>query len=343
MDSCLTHRNCPVLHAAALLEYQLFDEMPRNPDSSTDASGSGRRADMTPVLRNPSAGRWINELHRGILLRILSHLYARQAVQTWLLSLQWRGLWRDASRLNASCDEFELPDIGGYDVRTLRFKKFINRLLMLRNPVALDDFRLSYSFSAGVEGDGADADLWVGHALLCGARSVEVGVTDESDRLRLDPALLTSKHLTSLRFHSVRLDRGFFRQLQTGCPVLEVLILQDCAINDINIFSQTLKSLSIGRNCFFNFIFHHQASISAPSLTHFGLWFGQHHFRIPLLKNMESLETAYISLNGFQVGVQIDDDIRQFFMGLSGVTTLDFYYVGSEVCFFISHKEIFLS
>jgi hypothetical protein len=214
---------------------------------------------------------------------------------------------------------------------------------MLRNPVALDDFRLSYSFSAGVEGDGADADLWVGHALLCGARSVEVGVTDESDRLRLDPALLTSKHLTSLRFHSVRLDRGFFRQLQTGCPVLEVLILQDCAINDINIFSQTLKSLSIGRNCFFNFIFHHQASISAPSLTHFGLWFGQHHFRIPLLKNMESLETAYISLNGFQVGVQIDDDIRQFFMGLSGVTTLDFYYVGSEVCFFISHKEIFLS
>jgi hypothetical protein len=154
--------------------------------------------------------------------------------------------------------------------------------------------------------------------------------------------VLTSKRLTSLCFHSVCLYRGFFKQLQTGCPALEVLILQNCAIVDIEIFSQTLKSLSIGRNCFFSFLFHDQASISAPSLTHFGFC-GDRHIRIPLLKNMESLETAHIWLNGFQVGVLVDVDIGQFLVGLSGITTLDFYYAASEVCFFIWHKEIFLT
>jgi hypothetical protein len=71
---------------------------------------------MAPVPHNPSAGDRINELHRDILLRILSHLDARQAVHTCVLSLQWR----DAPRLNATRDEFELPNVGDYNARTLR-------------------------------------------------------------------------------------------------------------------------------------------------------------------------------------------------------------------------------
>ncbi|KAK3161040.1 hypothetical protein QOZ80_1BG0070850 [Eleusine coracana subsp. coracana] len=302
--------------------------MSHSPEPVAGAPGSSRRADMAPVPRNPFAGRRINDLHRDTLVHFLSHLDARQAMQMSVVSLKWRDLWRDVRRLHFS---LEIPSDDDYDARSRRFKKFVNRLLMLRNGTSLEEFRLS-SYNLGpnpkLPGDSAEPSLWIRHALLCNARSVEVVVWD--DRLALDHAGLTAENLANLRFHKVALNRGFFRQLQTGCQALACLILQGCPINDTEISSQTLKFLSIGQSCWFQS--DDQASISAPRLTHFG--FFDHddakYRRIPLLKNMESLETAYISLVGFDDGILVDD-IRQFLYGLSGVTALELYYAAPQL------------
>nr|CAB3473313.1 unnamed protein product [Digitaria exilis] len=104
--------------------------------------------------RAPLAGHRIEDLDRHLLLRILSYLDSPQAVQTCLLSQLWRDLWRDVPRSKASIRMFEIE--GGdrdHDVRNPLFKKFVNRLLLLRNPVALDVFHLGYCMSRQDEAD----------------------------------------------------------------------------------------------------------------------------------------------------------------------------------------------
>ncbi|KAF8671049.1 hypothetical protein HU200_050328 [Digitaria exilis] len=172
-----------------------------------------------------------------------------------------------------------------------------------------------------------EANLWIGHALLCNARSIEVYIL--GDKLGIDHSVFTSEHLRSLLFNAVALTRGFFKQLQTGCKALERLILQDCPINDIEISSQTQSTLSIGEDCLFEY--RGQVSISAPNLIHFGFFRHQRSQRIPLLKNMESLVTAYITLDWFPLNGAHVDDIRQFLLGLSGVRKLDLYFPWLEV------------
>ncbi|KAL6641565.1 hypothetical protein ACP70R_019746 [Stipagrostis hirtigluma subsp. patula] len=206
----------------------------------------------------------INALPNDVLLRAVSRLDARQLVQTCVLSRRWRDLWRSVPRINASRHEFD--GMAGTDVeRDVLFKKFVNRFLMLRNPVALDEFRLWYhvpdDYRRDPRADSEDANLWIRHALQCNARSVKLSC--------------------------VFVIPGFFRSLQKGCTVLERLILRDSTIADPEISSQTLKVLIIDSGC--HCTFDGRASISIPSLIdlHF-----RAHARIPLLKNMESLVTV---------------------------------------------------
>ncbi|KAL6597793.1 hypothetical protein ACP70R_046598 [Stipagrostis hirtigluma subsp. patula] len=327
----------------ALFEHHLFDEMPSDPEPAAGTRRGSRRVPVAPSLQVEDWARLgIDDLPRDVLLRVLSRLDARQLVRTCAVSPRWRDLWRDVPRVNATRHEFEVDGDGGgdYDARNPLFKEFVNRLLMLRNPVALEEFRLEYSIGPELMPDCAEANLWIGHALLCSARSVEVFVWGDTlmldpavarsvevfvwgDTLMLDPAVFTSKHLKSLLFCAVALTRGFFSQLQTGCKALERLILQDCPINDTEISSQTLKILSIGSNCYF--LSRDQVSISTPGLIHLGFFDHAFYDRIPLLKNMESLVTAYISVGTFK-SIQVDD-ICQFLHGLSGVRKLEFHFV----------------
>lgn len=303
--------------------------MPDDPEPMAETSGGNRRMVVAPA-RVPRVKFGANDLQRDVLLRVLSCMDARQAVQTCVLSKLWRDLWRNMPRINALCSAFGIGDRYYYDPRMWLFKRFVNRLLMLCNPVPLDEFHLWYIINEDDESHEAnpeDANRWIHHALLCNARSVEF--FSLADRLDLNHAVFTSQHLTSLLFYSVILESGFFRQLQTGCKALERLILQNCCINDIEISSQTLKFLSIGIEFFFGSWTSEQASLSLPNLIHLGFVCEFKLDRIPLLKNMESLETAYINLlnsNGLPV-----DDICQFLLGLSGVTKLEFYFGKTEV------------
>ncbi|XP_062201087.1 putative F-box/FBD/LRR-repeat protein At1g78760 isoform X2 [Phragmites australis] len=288
-----------------------------------EKSGSRRMA----AARVPGGGARcrINALPDDALLHVISFLNARQAVRTCVLSRRWRHLWRSVARINASYEEFDGMADTDEECNAL-FKKFISRFLILRNPTALDEFRLRYSIPDDdsidsvhqLEAESADANLWINHALQWNARSVKV--SEWGLKLHLDPAVFTSNYLISLKLSNAILFPGFFRNIQTGCTKLERLILRGCAINDIEISSQTLKVLTIDIHC--HFTFDGWASISAPSLIYFG-FFGDG--KIPLLNNMESLETASVSVGTNHIVV---DDIHQFLGSLSGVTNLDFYYQG---------------
>ncbi|KAL6641561.1 hypothetical protein ACP70R_019742 [Stipagrostis hirtigluma subsp. patula] len=285
------------------------------------AGGTSGGARMSLGRVPPGAGCRIDALPDDALLRVLSHLDAREAVRTCVLSRRWRHLWRSVPRINASWEEFEgMADTD--EERDALFKGFVNRFLVLRNPVALDEFRLRYNLpddSSDVSADSADANLWVRHALQCNARSVEVSIRDR--RLWLDHSVFASECLlTSLELSHVILGPGFFRSLQRGCTKLERLILHDCAIDDIEIASQTLKVLVIDADCFFTY--GGRAFISSPSLIHLD-FYGD--CKVPSLNNMESLVTASVSVSSSDIPV---DDIHQFLMSLSGVKNLEFYYEG---------------
>ncbi|KAF8727642.1 hypothetical protein HU200_018870 [Digitaria exilis] len=285
-----------------------------------EASGEAR---VTPA----GAECRINALGNDVLLRAISFLEARQLVQTCVLSRRWRNLWRSVSRINATHHEFDVM-VDSEEERSVRFKKFTNALLMLRNPVALDAFRLSY-FMPGYQEPAAphadreeDANLWIDHALQSNARSVEIGVLNGS--LVLNPAVFASNcFLTSLQLSRVILRRGFFRNLQTGCAALESLLLSGCGIYDIEISSETLKILAIDDSSYFTT--DKQLSISIPSLSYLGFSASS---RIPLLKNMGSLVTASVSVSADSKGATIDG-IYQFLRSLSAVTNLDFNFKGT--------------
>lgn len=277
----------------------------------------------------------INALPDDMLLLILSYLNVRQVVQTCVLSRQWRNLWRSVPRINATPDEFEhMSD--DYGECTVLFKEFVNRFMMLRNPFGLDDFRLWYGMPWDSDDYSEDANLWICHALHCNARSIMVTVQDYM--LKLDPTVfLSGCFLRRLHLASVVLSPGFFCQLGIGCKALKYLILHDCGISDVQIISNTLKVLTIDMDCFYRF--EEQCSISIPSLVSLDY----NHQRIPLLKNMKSLERACVVLYTAHTEV---DDIRQFLKSLSGITDLNFSYKGDMVCFLFQHSasmHIFMS
>jgi len=302
-----------------LCEHHLFDEMSLRTDSMAQDPG-----DVLVVSAGvASADCRINSLPSHVLSRAISFLDARQLVHTCLLSQRWCHLWRSVPRINASRHEFDgMAD--SEEERNMLFKKFTNAFLVLRNPVALDEFWLFYYMpdveeSEDPDADSYDANLWIHHALQSNARSVEVKIWD--DRLHLDPAVFASKcFLTSLQLSCIVLFHGFFRNLQTGCTALERLLLNDCAIDDADISSQTLKVFIV--DDYSNFTFDEQPSISIPSLSYLAF---SASGRIPSLKNMGSLVAASVSVGSG--GTQVDD-ICQFLRSLSGVTNLDFDYEG---------------
>ncbi|KAF8689281.1 hypothetical protein HU200_042075 [Digitaria exilis] len=231
---------------------------PCDPDPMAEASGEAR---VTPA----GAECRINALGNDVLLRAISFLEARQLVQTCVLSRRWRNLWRSVPRINATHHEFDVM-VDSEEERSVRIKKFTNALLMLRNPVALDAFRLSYFMTdyqepADPHADREeDANLWIHHALQSNARN-----------------------------------------LQTGCAALESLLLSGCGIYDIEISSETLKVLAIDDSSYFTT--DKQLSISIPSLSYLGL---PASARMPLLKNMGSLVTASVSVSVDSEGATID-------------------------------------
>uniref|UniRef100_A0A0D9XHH3 F-box domain-containing protein n=1 Tax=Leersia perrieri TaxID=77586 RepID=A0A0D9XHH3_9ORYZ len=256
----------------------------------------------------------LSALPDDLLRRIMSFLNARHTVQMCLLSRRWCYLWRSLPRINAEFTEFYYEDAA-------RFKKFINTLLLRRDPVPLDMFWLRYEQSNGndLQEGSEEAGLWISHALQLQASVVEV-VTLEAP-LVLDHSVFTSRSLRRLRLSTANIPEGFFEQLKTGCPNLEDLLLYDCLILDDEISSNSLKILNINDS---RFCEDYDASISIPSLTSLTLY--RPGARVPLLSTkIPSLVSASVILAGSD-GAMKFDHFCQLLMNLSDVRNLDLDY-----------------
>ncbi|KAF2912458.1 hypothetical protein DAI22_10g012500 [Oryza sativa Japonica Group] len=138
----------------------------------------GKRVQPTSPGSAPCTDR-LSDLPEGVLHHIMSFLTSRQ---TCVLSKRWCYLWRSVPCINADYKQFEVThsEAGDGEAPAL-FKRFVNRLLELRDPVAsLDKFCLRYSISYDNDDDtdpqDAVANRWISHAFQKKARVVEVYV-----------------------------------------------------------------------------------------------------------------------------------------------------------------------
>ncbi|KAF0929196.1 hypothetical protein E2562_016433 [Oryza meyeriana var. granulata] len=190
-------------------------------------------------------GDELSALPDDVILRIMSFMNARQALRTCVVSSRWRNLWSALPRINAEFFEFDTDTEGMETVAEddeVAFKRFVNRLLELRDPAALmEQFWLRYPSSDdyNLQVDSAEANRWISHAIEKKARSVELVAMMLP--LEVDNAVFTSRYLRTLGFCNVFLVHGFFKQLETRCPALEDLYLGDWLITDDEISFQKLK------------------------------------------------------------------------------------------------------
>uniref|UniRef100_A0A0E0R5C9 F-box domain-containing protein n=1 Tax=Oryza rufipogon TaxID=4529 RepID=A0A0E0R5C9_ORYRU len=187
---------------------------------------------------------WLSTLPDEILHNVLSFLPAHEAVWTCVLSRRWRNLWRSAPVLRIRYAE-------RWDGMA-KFDKFVNNLLLLRDPVPLDELEfqtvlgicqlhpLQPSFRLLKY-----ANTWIRHALMCNVRVLRVLVQYQYDLPLLKVNMpLISEHLKTLELRRVLLDK---RTLDfSSCPSLEDLEMNSCGNSTANkILSQSLKRLCI--------------------------------------------------------------------------------------------------
>ncbi|CAN6374642.1 unnamed protein product [Urochloa humidicola] len=271
-------------------------------------------------------GDRISGLPDEVLHRVLSFLPAREAVRTSVLARRWTSLWKSSRRLSINLSRTSEPvsrserlaglifQLGlcrrrgrsrgprrvslarllsiagdGSAIDVDRVSRFVNHLLLLRDPVPLDVCK--FRFDGFPRVDGAEVDVWIRHAL-----SWQVPVLIAHLGTNVHTALpgqpLISSHLMRLEFSEVKF-KGSFLDF-SSCMVLEDLNMHACIIGVDQIFSESLKRLKI--TCC-NFNFGAVTHISVPSLL--ALELVDCEGQTPLLESMPLLETAFVKLGWF--------------------------------------------
>uniref|UniRef100_A0A0E0QVX5 F-box domain-containing protein n=1 Tax=Oryza rufipogon TaxID=4529 RepID=A0A0E0QVX5_ORYRU len=303
----------------------LFDETPlRACSAAMEGSPSKSRGVTGPA--HTDDGDWFSDVPDDIILNIMSFLTTRQAVQTCVLSRRWRNLWRSVPCINSDIDEFtrDSDSEGYYDEKTeLAFIMFMERVMELRDPAALIStfqFRCKFELDEGFDdiSDPEDINAWISHAVQKQARVLDIVVL--CDKLYLDHSEFASRYLTRIEFTSVVLMEGFFKQLEMGCPAWESLFLDECAVNDVEISSQTLKVLTIKNTLFSS----DKTTISTPSVTYLKLW---RPVDSCVFNDMPLLVTSLLVL----YHVQDSGDFFQNLRSLSAAKSLEFNYIGKEL------------
>uniref|UniRef100_A0A0E0H6T6 F-box domain-containing protein n=1 Tax=Oryza nivara TaxID=4536 RepID=A0A0E0H6T6_ORYNI len=315
----------PKAHINMFHARHLFDETPlRACSAAMEGSPSKSRGVTAPA--HTDDGDWFSDVPDDIILNIMSFLTTRQAVQTCVLSRRWRNLWRSVPCINSDIDEFtrDSDSEGYYDEKTeLAFIMFMERVMELRDPAALIStfqFRCKFELDEGFDdiSDPEDINAWISHAVQKQARVLDIVVL--CDKLYLDHSEFASRYLTRIEFTSVVLMEGFFKQLEMGCPAWESLFLDECAVNDVEISSQTLKVLTIKNTLFSS----DKTTISTPSVTYLKLW---RPVDSCVFNDMPLLVTSLLVL----YHVQDSGDFFQNLRSLSAAKSLEFNYIGKEL------------
>ncbi|CAM0874748.1 unnamed protein product [Alopecurus aequalis] len=216
----------------------------------------------------------ISALPDSMLQHVLSFLQVQEAVRSCVLARRWRYLWKSVPVLRLT------------RYRPVKeSREFMDYLLVIRDRSPLDT--CLFNFSESLAGDGHYVNLWIRYALLCQVRVLSVAFRNGVNLFCMARLPVISQNLTNLELAKVILND---EPLDFSCcPSLEELKMTQCTILVEEIFSRSLKRLSI-RECEFYCV--KRSHISVPSLTSLELT-GVSGLT-PFLEDMPALVTATV-------------------------------------------------
>ncbi|XP_078149571.1 F-box/LRR-repeat protein 25-like [Carex rostrata] len=240
---------------------------------------------------------FISKLPDPILHHILGLLNTKEAVQTCVLSKRWERLWTFLPSLNFSFGNFGYDDDHHHHLYCFdhadagRFVKFVNNLLLRREHLDLDVFRLSCELLMCFDYSEIERD-WIHYAFEHNTRVLHLSLFDPVPPYiytctSLEELYLNDNHaywqysncheidssvqivnlpnLRKLTIYRSALTSNDMKNLLSGCTTLEFLRLDSCFLIDCVITHKSLKHLAIV-NCLFE---ETQLVISTPNLLSF--------------------------------------------------------------------------
>ncbi|CAN6248730.1 unnamed protein product [Urochloa humidicola] len=203
----------------------------RKRGSDVDAGGGDSSA----------TGDRLSTLPDHLLHEIMSHMKARQVVQTCLLSRRWRRLWPNVPRLDIDQREFTFATDPGFK----KFDDFVHFLLAHVSIAHLDAFRLHVHAGFASAGSLDNASAWIRRAIMSSsAAAAQEPVAFRREGPRSGGPYywrLKMLHLSNLR----DLDESFAGHVRSRCPSLEELELRDCMCRFQAIASGSLRHLAL--------------------------------------------------------------------------------------------------
>ncbi|RZC44143.1 hypothetical protein C5167_037101 [Papaver somniferum] len=288
----------------------------------------------------------ISKLPDTLLHHILSFLPTKCAVSTSILWKRWKDVWVYVPVLDflywepprIIFNRYEGNDEEAIILETNNFMDFVDRILLLRNMVNINNFCLNCESGFF---DHTRVNAWITTAINCGVEEfIFSGSYSYPSNGRMIPdSLFTSETLTKLDFQiqeqdrldlpeSISLprlkilrltnivyhDKKLAGKLFSSCPVLEELCLANGGLQNfyrIRVSAPTLKSFSLTCCLRSNMgdVMPVKVKINAPNLTSLTLsnWlpedFSVHSF--PLLQdaelyyNFSDIKTRFIPLSNF--------------------------------------------
>jgi len=206
----------------------------------------------------------ISELPDALLIKILSFLPTKIVVATSVFSKQWRPLWKLVPNLEFDSEDYD-------DKEQYTFSEIVCKSFLSHKAPVLESFRLEFESE---KVDPVDIGLWVGIAFSRHLRELVLVAADTGtgtafkfpsslctcntlETLRLvllilvdisSPVVMKSLRTLHLELVSYK-DESSIRNLLSGCPILEELLVIRGEDSDIEVFTidevPSLKRLTI--------------------------------------------------------------------------------------------------
>ncbi|KAJ4796263.1 F-box/RNI-like superfamily protein [Rhynchospora pubera] len=293
----------------------------------------------------------LSALPEPVLIHILSFMDPKEAVQTCILSKQWRNLWTHIPSLNFEFKRF------GVRCTTAAFVHFVANMLYFRGASKMDTFRLRWhagsqhqvsSYSDVIcEIHVSNASSWIFSALRCKPRVIsldflgftnlklphalftctsleqlELKLSNRYNEETIGPKYVNLPNLKKLKLSVLTLKDPVMQEILWGCPLLEELSLSECILKFNKMKSDCLRHLTIKRCPGFGAV-----EIFMPSLISVHLEDSCPGVNKLSLKNTPSLVKVFISYEYFHEHFFSSAEF-EFFNSLTTVTDLELYDTG---------------
>ncbi|KAJ4767360.1 F-box/RNI-like superfamily protein [Rhynchospora pubera] len=274
----------------------------------------------------------------------------KDAVQTCILSKQWRNLWTFIPSLNFDKFRFKCTDAA--------FVHFVTNMLYFHGASKLDAFRLRWYTDQHLitciyreemcQIHVSNVSSWIFSALSCKPRSISLVLRGfanlklplalftctsleqldlqfiDSSKKDIHPKFINLPNLKKLKFFKCALHNLVMQGILSGCPLLEELNLHDCSLEFSEMKSDLLRRLSIIK-CQGNGV----VDIFMPSLISLHLEDHCPGITKLSLKNTPSLVKVFVSYDFFDENY-ISGAEFELFNCLTTVTDLKLHGPGLE-------------